>query len=1056
MSPLPEPPVAVLAVLAELEVPGCRCVSVCADGSAVFIVADGRAEVREHTDSLVWSSPVDAPGELPVEAVWTPDSEWIFVVGGARLQAFAADTGAPIPLPEELAARRDVTAIALTRDGTTLAVGTREGAILLLDRSDAAVVRWTGRADPVRALAFHPSGAELCVARPRAIQFRSLADRTMIASVHAGDSFPSRLAWSQDGTLIAVAGLHDVRTVDVRTRGELTQPLAVTSQPVALGFSRDGTHILVGTRRGPVHLLDRQLVADDVAAATIPAELSEPGMMHIGACGLLAVRSGPRAVTLWRLPDTRLPTADQRMSASLARWSAKTVRTIGWAARSAARSAARPTEIVPPGTARWGPGFCWAPDGRSWYVESPDGTLVREAAVRTPLWQSPLALAEGGVHDIESSGPLVAVAGRNPYNVVRVLDTVGGELLAELPGGQGPAWSPGNPRMLAVPGPRPGAEEVPTELLVYRDIDRSVAGAPQVILVRAGTGRPAWSPDGRLLAAPAGDEVGVWRTDGPGHPVSVVRLGDPAHRGLRVGPVAWSPDGRFLAAVPVMGGAPVIVWDTQDWQRKWALGRPENITAGPGLAWSPDSRLLAFPSAGPAGAVELWRPGVGPAHTIPSPDGTIRYVWAIRWSPDGCRLAVTYDGGHVIRWELPDDVLPHGGRTRLPYDAEVLGRMGASAAVAGAFVPMSLLADLLTLLLSRAPDSLGELEGHRAVVALRSLRWPMPAALGLAVLIAADLPPDPEYGPPPEATTEQLQRALLHTLNGVPVPPSDNPPPMTALVEALGRIDDSVLTLVALLGPEAVAAEPELPARLRGLGTGLWPLPERQRKLLGVRATVWHEGTVQGRGLGDTRAGVSRQGELSALLPSQLALPPRMLAARHVRDELLFRTRQGTLPAATESMIVVLDDTPPAHGAVGATLRIVAHLLCAHLIARHRRCALILLGGPASMRILSTTTDLVRIWGDAAFTPPATDEAFRLVTVAAAQLGDAVTGTPRTVVLTHPHLVCGRDVDVVRVHYPGHPITYRSPRTFSLPPGAGPEEVFDVIGGILGGQPQSI
>ncbi|WP_431898119.1 WD40 repeat domain-containing protein [Nonomuraea sp. bgisy101] len=1022
--------------LARIAVDDCRCVSLSADGSALFTVAQGRAEVREHEGPPVWSAPVHAPGELPVEAAWTPDSDQVFLVCGARLLAFAADSGEPFALPAEVAERADVTALALSGDGMTAAIGTREGTILLLDRGTSAVVRWPGRSDPVRALAFDPSGAELCVARSRAIQFWRRADRTMVASVGVGDLFPSRLAWSREGALVAVVGTRDVRTVDVRTRKEAATPWRPEGGPVTLGFSRDGTRILVGTGQGAVHLLDRQLAEDEPPAPAVPAQLTEPATMHLGAYGLLAARTDASTVTLWRLADTRLPTDAQRADGSLLRWAAKNARTVGRSPRTTARTAARMTVLAPRDAARPDPGFCWTPDGSGWYAETSPGVLTRSGA---PLAG---ALPHAPAHEIDTAGPLVAVGGTNPDRVT-VLDAGSGEQVADLAGGT-PAWSPAAPRTLAVARP--------SLLHVHRDLD----ARPLTIPVRVGTGRPAWSPDGRLLAAPAGEEVGVWSLEGT-TPLGLVRLADPAFGGLRVGPLAWSPDGRYLAATTTGGRAPVTVWSTEDWRRRWRLGRSDGAGRGPCLTWSPDSRVLAFPSPATPGAVELWEPGAGLAHTLQPPDPSVRHAWAVRWSPDGHRLAVTYDAGQIVLWDLPGEVLPRREQGRLPYEAETMARLGAAAAAAGAQVPLSTLADLLTLVVSRAPEALEAVDAHRAVVALRALHWPVAAALGLAVLLAADLPPDPGHAAPAAVPPERLEAALTRALTGVPVPAARAAVPMTELVEALNRVDDGVLTLLTLLSPEAVAAEPELPVRLRRQGMTLWPLSERQRRLLGVRASVWNEGATQGRGLGEARAGVTRHGEPSALLPSQFALPPQVLTARHVRDELLYRTRQGAVPAVSESMIVVLDDTPAAHGAVGATLRVVAHLLCANVLARHRRCALILLAAPARTRLLSTMNDLVHLWGEASLTPPAVGEAARMVRSAAAQLGQGA-AEPRTVVLTHPHLAFpgGREVTMVRAHYPGHPVEQRAPRTFSLSPGAGPDEVYEVIAGILAGQPQSI
>ena len=380
-------------VVMALAVRDCRCVRVSPDGTSVVTLGADLVELREALNGqLGWSRGWDAMTEFPVEAVWGAGGGTVTVLASGRLGLLDAVTGADLPVPDELAERRNVTALALSPNGLTLAVGTSEGIVLLWQQDTGRVTRLRGGGDPVTALAWRPNGGELCVARPRSIQFWHLPAETMISSIDVGDVQPLRLAWAPDGDLIAVAGLRDVRVLSVLTRSESAQPLVPGGRPIGLGFSRTGVTLLAGLPDGSVELLDRRLLRMEGPQERLPARLVEAANLHVSETGLVAVRTDAATVTLVRLPDTVLPPSERRRAVALRRWAARVARPAGRVGHDATPP---PVPTVITRRSR----FAWADDG--WFLEDRrSGEVARFAADGNRLWAT-----------VAGTGPLSAGPG---------------------------------------------------------------------------------------------------------------------------------------------------------------------------------------------------------------------------------------------------------------------------------------------------------------------------------------------------------------------------------------------------------------------------------------------------------------------------------------------------------------------------------------------------------------------------------------------------------------------------------------------------------------------
>jgi ATP-dependent Clp protease ATP-binding subunit ClpC len=307
----------------------------------------------------------------------------------------------------------------------------------------------------------------------------------------------------------------------------------------------------------------------------------------------------------------------------------------------------------------------------------------------------------------------------------------------------------------------------------------------------------------------------------------------------------------------------------------------------------------------------------------------------------------------------------------------------------GLFPALALVRDLLDLTGGQPPAAgLEALAAHPGIRTLQDLRWPSGARIGLVALLLHQVPLHGWELPTAVAPTAARQ-ALLSTLaDSEPAEPEAPPAPLVPLTEAAGRIDDRLLTLLELLGPDAVAADPGLPLRLLPCAGSLPSLAAPVRRLFGLRLGPAEAGRATGGGAGGDRSGIDRHGDLRALLPSQLALPPLALAYRRARSELLYRARQAAAPPQLRPVVLVLDVSPPAFGPVEAFTR-----PAAHAVALSRQQAgvpvwLVASGGGARVWELRRRADLVELWAARSLAPASAALALEKARALAAGLGE--------------------------------------------------------------------
>ena len=142
----------------------------------------------------------------------------------------------------------------------------------------------------------------------------------------------------------------------------------------------------------------------------------------------------------------------------------------------------------------------------------------------------------------------------------------------------------------------------------------------------------AWRPDGEMFAAQEhrrGPDIRLWRADGS----------QLAHCGGGGEGIAWSPDSKLLAA---LRGAQLQFHREDGSPADSILTEPDVYSA----AWSPDGQWLAGTGKG----IELFKPDGTPGPLLSSSDVGLGTPRCVTWSPDGKRLAIGYHERQVTIW----------------------------------------------------------------------------------------------------------------------------------------------------------------------------------------------------------------------------------------------------------------------------------------------------------------------------------------------------------------------------------------------------------------------
>jgi WD40 repeat protein len=713
----------------------------------------------------------------------------------------------------------------------------------------------------------------------------------------------------------------------------------------------------------------------------------------------LASGSADKSIRIWDMSDLALTTRPIAGDDAIAAYVARQAATVG---RRPVRAVAPPWVPHLPeakgdclgvlrGTgAESGGGFrpCLAllPLGRRLATGSPGGLVrVWDLAACMPLWQRPL---QGGrVEAVAGSPDGRWLASGSVDSTVRIWDTETGHERHRLEGHTSPVYS-----VSSSPDGRWLASGCLDTTIRIWDAE----SGRELRLLQGHTScvySVSWSPDGRWLASGSLDTtVRIW--DGE---TGEERLRLEGHTNYVLS-VSWSPDGRRLASGSY--DKTVRIWDRETGKERRRLEGHTNYVFS--VSWSPDARWLASGSSD--NSIRIWDAETG--------QEVLRFtfmeneLWQVAWSPDGAFLASSHQGDIFRFWDTRRFAVTRTvpvPSSPIPRELSVLPPAQAALHGMGLYPPLSLVRDLLRLTAGLPIDGpAAALAGLPGLRKLAALRWPTAARVGLVAWLLRRVPMQ-GWGPPHGPDRAELRDHLTNALAGESITPQTPNPPIVPLQQAIASVDDRFLTLLAMLGKDAVATDPALIVRLSRKLPALPALAESRRRLLGLRLDLDGGGNAQGQGPGTERAGVQRRGDLRSLVPSQLALPEAVLQARQVRGELLYRAKAGREPPRLRAAVLLLDVSPASFGPVEATTRLAAYVLASTLRQARLPVWLVTAGGAGTASLLEQPGDLLEIWSRRTLEPPRPARALAAARALQATLVGQSALEPVIVLLAHPY-----------------------------------------------------
>ncbi|HEY7281268.1 MAG TPA: PQQ-binding-like beta-propeller repeat protein [Actinomycetota bacterium] len=654
---------------------------------ALALVQRGRARTAQAAaESEALTSDAERMGSLAGSEP-SLDRALLLAVAGVRLRDLPETRGDLLSVLQTNPAlvrfatpsRTNVTAIAVSPDGRTAAVGDSAGVVRFLDLST-----WHATGAPVRldgpvsqqAMAFAPDGRSVAVgtATSRRTADLYVVDPSSSAARRLG-SWPSvpaaagplrfiRMAFDPSGAGIAVAVATAAPESPVPAAVRLLFLDAATGRPI---WDRD-----IGLARGQ----NEDQVEFTPDGTLVTSAQQGPTLLWNADTGAVERRfpiGGPFAVS----PDGRTLAVAQNSPNPFDP-------TAGLSLLDLATGKSRPLDALP--VKAWIIAAAFTPDGRNVVAGSFDGALrvwdassgtIRETFTGQPSGVNVAAVPDTGTvlsgsstgsvaaWDVGGTGRLGATFRWRSSNAgcsvtpCFAVDPSGHLLAESLSRGRTGLLDLRSHHLVAMLPANDGAE---ADAIAFTPDGRTLItggldGTITMWDVATRTARrstrlpgPVWwvavSPDGRSLAVQwKAQDDSVSRVE-----VTDTRTGDEVFIAAvpnGKGGLAFSPDGRSLAALGCcQPDSTVVVWNARTGAERFRPTVPGHATS---VTFSPDGRLLAVGTED--GKIVLFDPATGRPVGAPIPAAT-GAVDPVSFSPDGRLLAASSQDQTVTLWDL--------------------------------------------------------------------------------------------------------------------------------------------------------------------------------------------------------------------------------------------------------------------------------------------------------------------------------------------------------------------------------------------------------------------
>jgi WD40 repeat protein/DNA-binding SARP family transcriptional activator len=220
-----------------------------------------RVATASHDGTVrVWSLDGGSITELPslsslatkdglVGAAFGPDGDAL-LAGDLNVEAVTLFDLSLAGTAEWMAARTAadlVTAAFLPGDRAIVASG-QDSAAVVLDRASGQVERTLGTGGVAHFIEVSPDGSRVALSAHESVQVVDARSGTQVFSYTPVDEWPREMAWSPDGSLLAVADGEPSTTVVLDMTGAVVGRMREEQgyYPVAVAFSPDGRHVATG------------------------------------------------------------------------------------------------------------------------------------------------------------------------------------------------------------------------------------------------------------------------------------------------------------------------------------------------------------------------------------------------------------------------------------------------------------------------------------------------------------------------------------------------------------------------------------------------------------------------------------------------------------------------------------------------------------------------------------------------------------------------------------------------------------------------------------------